>query len=166
MKGSSQLPVYFGGNAEYSPYVYSQGQSCGPEEATMVGPLRALRRIPLHRRLRSSSNSADQVLCLLLLRKDECILTGQTMKKKCCWGYGPCHHWHFFHPCSATLIVETKSLLFGCGFQFSVVFMLISAFSLRGYHIFNSPSKDLIIPRSPNLANMKKTCVFSRHRPY
>ena len=42
MKGSSQLPVYFGGNAEYSPHVYSQGQSCGPEEATMVGPLRAL----------------------------------------------------------------------------------------------------------------------------
>ena len=56
--------------------------------------LRALRRIPpripLHRRLRSSSNSADQVLRLLLLRRtDELTLAGQTMKKKCCWGYGP-----------------------------------------------------------------------------
>ena len=29
------VPVYFGGNAEYSQYVYSQGQSCGPEEATI-----------------------------------------------------------------------------------------------------------------------------------
>lgn len=49
--------------------------------------LRALRRIPpripLHRRLRSSSNSADQVLRLLLLRRtDELTLAGQTMKKK------------------------------------------------------------------------------------
>ena len=90
--------------------------------------LRALRRIPLHRRLRSSSNSADQVLRLLLLRKDECTLAGQAMKKKCCWGYGPkiigllkCHHWHIFSP-SATLIVQTKSLLSGCGFKFSVAF--------------------------------------------
>ena len=32
---SSQFPVYFGGNAEYSQYVYSQGQSCGPEGATV-----------------------------------------------------------------------------------------------------------------------------------
>ena len=46
--------------------------------------LRALRRIPLHRRLRSSSNSADQVRLLLLLRKDECTLAGQTKKKQCC----------------------------------------------------------------------------------
>ena len=46
--------------------------------------LRALRRIPLHRRPRSSSISADQVLRLLLLRKDECTLVGQTKKKKCC----------------------------------------------------------------------------------
>ena len=45
-------------NTEYSPYVYSQGQSCGPEEATILELLRALSRIPLHRRLRSSSNSA------------------------------------------------------------------------------------------------------------
>ena len=82
---SSQLPIYFGSNAEYSPYVYSaQGQSCGPEEATILELLRALRRIP-HHRLR---NSADQVLHLLLLRKDECTLAGQTMKKKCCRGYG------------------------------------------------------------------------------
>ena len=32
---SSRFPVYFG-NAEYSPYVYSQGQSCSPEEATIA----------------------------------------------------------------------------------------------------------------------------------
>ena len=32
---SSQFPVYFGGNVEYSPYVYSQGQNGGPEEATV-----------------------------------------------------------------------------------------------------------------------------------
>lgn len=32
---SSQFPFYFGGNAEYSQYVYSQSQSCGPEEATI-----------------------------------------------------------------------------------------------------------------------------------
>ena len=31
---SSQLPVYFS-NADYSQYVYSQGQSCSPEEATI-----------------------------------------------------------------------------------------------------------------------------------
>lgn len=33
---SSHFPVYFGGNAaEYSQYMYSQGQGCGPEEATI-----------------------------------------------------------------------------------------------------------------------------------
>ena len=32
---SSQFPVYFGGDGEYLQYVYSQGQSCGPEEATI-----------------------------------------------------------------------------------------------------------------------------------
>ena len=31
----SHFPVYFSGNAKYSRYVYSQGQSCGPEEATI-----------------------------------------------------------------------------------------------------------------------------------
>ena len=119
---SSQLPVYFGSNVESSPYVYSaHGQSCGPEEATILELLRALHRIPLH----LLRNSADQVRCLLLLRKDECTLAGETMKKKCCWGYGPhifwlinCHHRHIFLP-SATLIVETKSLLSGCAFKFS-----------------------------------------------
>ena len=78
---SSQLPVYFGSNVESSPYVYSaQGQCCGPEEATILELLRALRRIPLH----LLRNSADQVLRLLLLRKDECMLVSQTLKKKCC----------------------------------------------------------------------------------
>ena len=33
---SSHFPAYFGGNAaEYSRYMYSQGQGCGPEEATI-----------------------------------------------------------------------------------------------------------------------------------
>ena len=31
---SSQFPVFFGGSAEYSQYMYSQGQSYCPEEAT------------------------------------------------------------------------------------------------------------------------------------
>ena len=43
--------------------------------------LRALRRILLHRCLRSSSNLADQVRRLLLLRKGQSTLAGQTMKK-------------------------------------------------------------------------------------
>ena len=46
--------------------------------------LTALRRIPLHRRLRCSSNSADQVRRLLLLRKDRCTLPARTTKKQCC----------------------------------------------------------------------------------
>ena len=46
--------------------------------------LRALRRIPLHRRLESSSNSADQVRRRLLLRKDGRTLAGRTTKKQCC----------------------------------------------------------------------------------
>ena len=44
--------------------------------------LRAPRRILLHRRLRSSSNLADQVRRFLLLRKEESKLAGQTIKKK------------------------------------------------------------------------------------
>ena len=78
---SAQFPVFFGGSAENSPYMYSPGQSFIPEEST-IGNVES--RIPLHRRLRSSSNSADQVRLLLLLRKDECTLAGQTKKKQCC----------------------------------------------------------------------------------
>ena len=35
---SSQFPVFFGGSAEYSQYMYSQGQSYSPEEATIESP--------------------------------------------------------------------------------------------------------------------------------
>lgn len=51
--------------------------------------LKALRRISLHRCLRSSSNSVDQVCRRLLLGKDGCMLAGRTIKKQCCWDYGP-----------------------------------------------------------------------------
>ena len=53
-------------------------------KSQLLGILRALCRIPLHRCLQSLSNSVDQVCRRLLLRKDECTLAGQTKKKKCC----------------------------------------------------------------------------------
>ena len=120
------LPVYFGSNAEYSPYVYSaHGQSCGPEEATTatLELLRALRRIPLHDPSSSpklsgpssSSSSAEErrvYACWMLLR-----LWAENF-----WLI-ECHHWHIFSP-SATLIVKTKSLLSGWSFKFSVAFLL------------------------------------------
>lgn len=46
--------------------------------------LKALRRISLHRCLRSTSNSVDQVCRRLLLGKDVCMLAGRTIKKQCC----------------------------------------------------------------------------------
>ena len=54
--------------------------------------------------------------------------------------YAKCHHWYIFSP-SATLIVESKSLLSSCGFKFSVVF---------------SPEKLTTLPKCDSYLKKKK----------
>ena len=74
-------PVFFGGSAEYSQYMYFRGQSYSPEEAPIESPSQNSSALVVSGARRTQRTKLTQVRRLLLLRKDGCTRAGRTTKK-------------------------------------------------------------------------------------